>query len=92
MGNMVIDHHEYKAKEKIDSRHGSEIPSSSDSIFVAFMKYFDKCVQCMPPSPLTAVEMSVKYFARVENQQQCREKHKNQDKNSSDGKWKVLPT
>ena len=46
----------------------------------------------MPPSLVTAVETPAKYFARVENQQKWREKYKNQDKDSSDGKWKVLLT
>jgi len=46
----------------------------------------------MPPSLGTAVETPVKYFTRVENQQKWRKKYKNQDKNSSDGKWKVLLT
>jgi len=46
----------------------------------------------MPPSLVTAIETLAKYFARVENQQKWRDKNKNQDKNSGDGKWKVLLT
>jgi len=46
----------------------------------------------MPSSLVTAVEIPVKCFARVKNQQKWRERYKNQDKKTSDGKWKVLFT
>jgi len=64
----------------------------SDTIFVASLKCFNKCVQCMTPSLVTAFETPVKYFAMVENQQKWRERYKKQDKKSSDSKRKVFFT
>jgi len=72
----IIDNDEYKTKEHIHSRHGSKIPPSSNSIFVTSMICFNKSVQCMPPSLVTAVETPAKYFAGVENQQKWSKKTK----------------
>ena len=50
---------------------------------------FNECVQCMPPSLVTAIGTPVEYFARVEDQQKWSEKYKIQDKISYDYKWKL---
>ena len=59
---IVIDNDHCKTKEHMDSSCRLEIPSFIGTIFVASMKCFNKYVQCMLPSLVTAVETPVKYL------------------------------